>query len=154
MGLLLKRIVITVLIMAGFMVAFVVGGVVLSFVIDILPIRGHSAGVFYAIWFVAGVFCGMLGYNAAGLVLSGKGELDWSQRPGAATVGWFIIGVTLIVAVGVFLVCRTLIWTGPPSDSFFVPESQLHTITYLATIFLATLVAQRLLGPDAKRSPA
>ncbi|HLY80179.1 MAG TPA: hypothetical protein VKQ70_12430, partial [Caulobacteraceae bacterium] len=60
-----------------------IAGAIACTILDILPLKYASPALAYAIWFVFGVFCGLIAYNIAGDWSSPKGDGDWTVRPGA-----------------------------------------------------------------------
>ena len=78
-----------------FIVCLAIGdvvGVIACTIFDIAPIRGNSAALPYAIWFVLGVFAGFIALFGAGSWISGKGE-NWDLGPGAAALTtWYLFG--------------------------------------------------------------
>ena len=78
-----------------YVVVFDVIGVVVSFVLDVLPLLGKSILAFYALWFVLGVFCGLLAYNLAGALITPDAGGDWTSRAGASRTGRLVTATSL-----------------------------------------------------------
>jgi hypothetical protein len=133
-----------------YLVAFDVIGVVALFILDILPLFGKSTAAFYAAWFVAGFFCGVLSFNAAGKMMARGVDGDWSNAPDASRNAWFIMATTVVVLGLVSIPCYLLMWKlGSDSDSF-VPDSMPMTITFFVAIFLANILSKTVFLPASK----
>jgi len=102
-----------------FVVVFDVAGVAVSFVLDMLSPRRDSLLARYAIWFVLGVFCGVICYGA------GTGDERKPEAPGALVLATIVGVVASILAA-----CTLLLWrTSYVADSY-VPDSVPLTITF------------------------
>jgi hypothetical protein len=71
-------------------------GVIACFFFDVagvlpLGIGATSTLLFYAIWIVLGIFCGLLSYDAGGKVGSASGTGDWpaGKMPRGRDCWWF-----------------------------------------------------------------
>lgn len=123
-------------------------GVIACTVLDIAPIRGWSAALPYAIWFVVGVFAGLIAAHGAGVWISGKDE--WDNGPGARRLiaGIFLSALAVSVALCVFF--RTLWWSRGVDGDYYVPDSQSHTITYLVAALGGMWLVWLVSKPSAK----
>jgi hypothetical protein len=126
-----------------------VAGVVACTIFDIAPIRGNSAALPYAIWFVLGVFVGLAALFGAGSWITGKSE-TWDEGPEAAALTLRIFLSALVVAVGICLFFWRIYWSRGVAGEYYVPDSGPHTITYfvsaLGTMWLLRLASR----PSAK----
>ncbi|MBI1756796.1 MAG: hypothetical protein HYR64_06790 [Fimbriimonas ginsengisoli] len=139
------------LIVLGYLIAFDLIGVLVSSLVDVTPLRWKSPVLTYAIWFVLGVFCGLLSYNSAGSRIAAPGEGDWSTRPDARKTGLAVIAAASIVLLALALICNTLVWSGGGEGDLYVPDSRPLTIVYLATILISMVFANAaLLSPPSK----
>ncbi len=86
-----------VLIQLGYLILFDVGAVLVCLVLEILPLEGIGTALFYAVWFVAGVFCALLSYDKACGMLLKPAEGDWSGDPGSGKTGLLIILITILL---------------------------------------------------------
>ena len=134
-----------------FLVCLAIGdvvGVIACTIFDIAPIRGNSAALPYAIWFVLGVFAGFIALFGAGSWITGKGE-NWDSGPEAAalTTRIFLSAFAVAVAIGAFF--WWLYWSRGVEGEYYVPDSGPHTITYL----VSALGAMWMLRLAQKPSP-
>lgn len=131
----------------GYVIASVIAGVVASFIFDILPLRGISVPLFYTVWLVAGVFCGLLGYNAAGSMLSPKTDQDWSASPDSGKYGLVVIVLAALVIAALWIACVKFAWTGAGADDHYVPDNQAMSITYFVGMLGAMIGGHAFLRP-------
>jgi hypothetical protein len=117
-----------------YIAVFDVVGVLLCLFLDIVESSGTSAALYYAVWFVLGVFCGLLSY-------SGAKDLGAPKVFGVA-----IIFVTLIVMAGISVASYLIWWRYGVEDSYFVPDSEPLTLTFFVTILASSVLAHRTLG--------
>lgn len=145
------------LVLAGWLVVADVAGVIACTVLDILPLRGVSTALFYVVWLVLGIFCGLLAYNSAGAWATPPGPApdaaDWSGRPGARTAGTIVLvaGVALVAALVAAL--HAWYWVPDIAGDYYVPDSRTHTIVFAVAVALG-LVAGRFMMPGRSASPA
>lgn len=132
---------------------FDVVGMLIATVLDILgalPIRGHSSALYYVVWFVLGVFAGMLIYGGSGKWITGRPEAEFEQSEANRRIGPLVIAgtcVTLAILSGAFY---AIWWRYPTEPSFYVPDSMSCTLTFFISIFLATIFAHKTFGPGGK----
>ena len=74
-----------------YLVGFDLLGVLACSIFDVasvlpLKIGNTSTMLFYTVWTVDGIFCGLLGYDAGGRISSEKGPGDWTGRTGLLVV--------------------------------------------------------------------
>lgn len=122
-------------------------GVIACTILDIAPIRGWSAALPYTIWFVVGVFAGLVAAYGAGTWIAGKGE--WDSGPGARRTIAGIFVSALAVSVALCVLFWKLYWSRGVEGEYYVPDSQSHTITYL----VAALGGMWLVWLVSKPSP-
>ncbi len=118
-----------------FLLCLVVGdvaGVVACTIFDIAPIRGSSAALPYAIWFVLGAFAGFVALFGAGSWISGKGE-DWSDGPEGNKLATRIFLSALVVSLALGAFFWWLYWSHGVAGEYYVPDSGPHTIVYLVS---------------------
>ena len=124
-------------------------GVVACTIFDISMIRGNSAALPYAIWFVLGVFAGLFAMGGAGVWISDKGEKWDSGSEGAAlATGIFLSGLVVAVAIAVFF--WWLYWSRGVAGEYYVPDSGPHTITYLLAALGGMWLGRLALKPSPK----
>ena len=124
-------------------------GVVACTIFDIAPIRGNSAALPYAVWFVIGVFAGFIALYGAGSWISGKGE-KWDSGPEASalTTRIFLSAVVTAIAIGTFF--WWLYWSRGVDGEYYVPDSAPHTIVYLVSALGAMWFGRLALKPSPK----
>ena len=135
--------------MAGFLIVILIfadiAGVVMSFILDVLfslPVRGAGTSAFYAVWFVAGVFAGMLGYMYAGGVAYPRVKVDWTSVEGASATGRLVC--TVVVILVAVLAYPLYLISGDASDDYFVPDNGPLTVVFLVAFVGATFFAHYL----------
>jgi hypothetical protein len=139
-----------VLILIGTLIVFDLIGVVACFVFDVMPFRGNSSLLPFAVWFVLGVFSGFLSYNFSGKAISPKSDKDWTNLPEALRLGRFVVIVSGIALVGFCGAFYALWWQHPMEGSSFVPDSAPVTLTFLSSAFVAMVAARALFMPRSE----
>src|SRR5580698_8355378 len=134
------------------LVVFDIAGVVVCFFFDVLPLRDTSTALSYAVWFVLGAFCGLLGYNGGGSCASPNSEGDWTSRDDASKTGLLVILTTLVILPTLSIVFYRLMWQYHPESSSFVPDSEPLTLTFFVAVFAAEVFAHRTLLPEPKKN--
>lgn len=124
-------------------------GVVACTIFDIAPIRGNSAALPYAIWFVLGVFAGFIALFGAGSWISGKGE-NWDSGPEGASLATRIFLFALVTAIAVGALFWWLEWSRGVDGEYYVPDSAPHTIVYLVSALGAIWIGRVALKPSPK----
>jgi hypothetical protein len=128
----LARVVIFTLI---YLVVFDLIGVVVCFFFDVasaLPLRGNSTALFYAIWFVLGVFCGLLSYNTGTSFVA----------------GFLVVMTTAVILTALSISCYVLLWRYDVETSFYVPDNAAPTLTFFVTVLASVVLAHKSLGPE------
>ena len=124
-------------------------GVVACTIFDIAPIRGGSAALPYAIWFVLGVFVGFIALFGAGAWLSGKGE-NWSDGPDGTALATRIFLSALVISLAVGAFFWWLYWSRGVAGEYYVPDSGPHTIVYLDSALGAMWLGRVAQRPSPK----
>src|SRR5271156_1639765 len=88
-----------------------IAGAIACTLLDILPLRGASPAVAYAIWLVFGIFCGLIAYNIAGEWSSPKGEGDWTVRPGGGRIGLGVLIVSVVIVGALAALFYRIYWS-------------------------------------------
>jgi hypothetical protein len=145
LGLILKTVVALVVCLV---LADIAGALTVTF-FDILPFRFVSAALAYAIWLVAGGFCGFFAYNFAGAWSSSQvGDADWSANPGARRTGTGVLVVGLLVVAGLVWLFDVLFWRqGVASDDDYVPDSLPHSAVFFVAVAGAMALSRFVLMP-------
>lgn len=132
----------------AFLVCLALGdvvGVVVCTIFDIAPIRGNSAALPYAIWFVLGIFVGLITAFAAGTWIAGKDD-KWDEGPRAGAIATGLFLSALAVAAVLCVLFWKLYWSKGVAGEYYVPDSQSHSLTYLiaalAGMWLVRLVSK------------
>jgi hypothetical protein len=143
----------TLLVAVGCLVAADVAGAIAVTVFDILPLRGVSAALAYAIWLVFGVFCGLFIYNIAGAWSSPKGEAgDWSARQGASRIGTGVLVTSLFLVAGLAWLFYALYWSQGVAGDDYVPDSESHSIVFLVAVLGGMAVGRFALMSEPDKS--
>jgi hypothetical protein len=135
-----------------YLIAFDVVGVVVCFFFDIAPLRGKSTALFYAIWFVLGVFCGLLSYNTAGSIASPQSNVEWTNREDSGKSGLLAVLTISVVLTALSVAFYLLLWRYQPEASFFVPDTPSPTLTFFVTILASVVFAHKSLRSAPKKS--
>ena len=124
-------------------------GVIAGTIFDIAPVRGGGDGVAYAIWFVLGIFCGLIAYGTAGAWASG-GDENWTEGEGARRTGRVILatGAALLAALTLFF--HRIYWSRGVAGEYYVPDSAPHSILFALAVLGGMVFASFALGPDKK----
>ena len=124
-------------------------GVVACTIFDIAPIRGNSAALPYAIWFVLGIFVGLITAFAAGAWIAGKDD-KWDEGPRAAGIATGIFLSSLAVSVALCVLFWKLYWSQGVEGEYYVPDSQSHSLTYLVAALSGIWLVRLVSKPQAK----
>lgn len=147
----IKRLLVSIAVLLVYIVLADIAGVIAALICDILPSWITSAPLFYAIWFVDGVFCGLLSLQTAGNPMSGEGRGDWTTRHGAHKVGMIIAGLTTLILVALSILFQRILWNQPMASDHYVPDNFALTMTFFIAILGGTLFGLKLIsGPDVK----
>ncbi len=130
------------------LVVFDVVGVVACLVLDVAPLRHNSSALPYTIWFVLGIFCGLMCYHAAGYFMGKADDTDWYERMGASRTGAYIIGLTATLLSLLSAIFYALWWRHPMVGEFFVPDSASTTLTFFMTILLSMAFFRHTFAPE------
>ena len=102
-----------------------------------------DTGVYYALWFVLAVFCGMLSYSTAADIAS-------PQTPeNASKAGLLAIFATVVILATVSVGSYLIWWRYGSEDSSFVPDSEPLSVTFFVTVLASTLLAHKTLRPES-----
>ncbi len=137
----------------AFVVCLAIGdvvGVVACTIFDIAPIRGNSAALPYAIWFVLGVFAGFFAFGAAGIWASPTADDKWMEAPCAVGLATSIFLSALVTAVAIGVFFWWLYWSRGVDAEYYVPDSGPHTIIYLVSALGAIWIGRLALKPSTK----
>src|SRR5882672_3133510 len=121
------------------LVVFDVAGVVVCFIFEVVPFRRGSSLALFAIWFVLGVFCGLISFMQGGPRLLGKDEKDWTERDDAGRIGAGLVAIAAVVLGAISLVSYLIWWGGNSDGEFYVPESAAPTLTIFGSILASML---------------
>jgi len=136
----------------AFLVCLALGdlvGVVACTIFDIAPIRGNSAALPYAIWFVLGIFVGLIAAFAAGTWIAGKDD-KWDEGPRAGGIATGIFLSSLAMSVALCVLFWKLYWSQGVDGEYYVPDSQSHSLTYLAAALGGMWLVRLVSKPKAK----
>ncbi|HYD13030.1 MAG TPA: hypothetical protein VEC11_09295 [Allosphingosinicella sp.] len=124
----------------------VIIGVVACTIFDVAPIRGYSAALPYAIWFVLGVFAGLFAMAGAAAWITGKEDMGSGPAAVALATRIFLSALVLALAIGLFF--WRIWWSRGVAGEYYVPDSGPHTVTYLVSalggMWLGRLVSKPL----------
>jgi hypothetical protein len=137
-----------------YLAVFDIAGAVISFVFEVAGVvnRNISAALFYALWFVLGVFCGLLNYNTAGGFASHKSGADWTDRVDASQTGFLVCAISFLLLAGLSALFFSILWSRGAEGDPYVPDSMPLTLTFFAATAAATFVAHHVLRPSPKQA--
>jgi len=124
-------------------------GVVACTIFDIAPIRGSSAALPYAIWFVLGVFVGLIAAFAAGTWIAGRDD-KWDEGPRAGPIATGIFLSALAVSIALCVLFWTLYWAKGVEGEYYVPDSMPHSLTYLIAALIGLWLVRLVSKPQPK----
>jgi hypothetical protein len=120
-------------------------GVAASFFCDtFLSDRRSSTALFYAIWFVDGVFCGLFSYFTCDGMIS-KDKANEGQS------GLLIILTTAILLAALSLLFYRLNWRYGGGDGVYVPDNEAITLTFFVTVLASVIFTFRTMRPEPKK---
>jgi hypothetical protein len=113
------------------------GGIV-SFIFDVLGVisRAVSDPLFYVLWAVLGIFCGLFSYDSGGGILAPESKTDWRSRKDAGTIGLQVVVLETLTLIALSIPSALLI-----SDSFS------QSITFFVAVFIGMLFAHIAFRP-------
>jgi hypothetical protein len=115
-----------------------IGGIV-SFLFEAigdLSMEGFDAVIFYVLWCVLGIFCGLLGYDAGGKFASPGSVGDWTGREDAGKTGLVVMLTESVLLFALFVPCY--LW---------VSGSLSLTLTFFVTVFVSIMFGHFKLRP-------
>jgi hypothetical protein len=124
-------------------------GVVACTFFDIAPIRGKSGALLYTIWFVLGVFVGLITAFAAGTWIAGKDD-KWDEGPRAGPIATAIFLSCLAVSAGLCVFFWKIYWSQGVEGEYYVPDSQSHSLTYLVAALAGLWLVRLVSKPQPK----
>ncbi len=136
-----------------FLIVFDLIGVAMCFFFEVfVSSRQTSAALYYTIWFVLGVFCGMLSYSTSGSIASQQPEGDWTTRTDAGGTGVLVILTTAVVLAALSILFYRLTWRlSNLAESYYVPDSEALTLTFFVTILASAIFTHRISRPEPKK---
>jgi hypothetical protein len=137
--------------MIGCLVLFDVIGVAAAFIFDIAPIRGNSGALPYTIWFVLGVFCGILGYAFAGGGDPKGGGKNWADQPDSDGTSVLVLSTTFVLLAFMSLFLYISAWKSGGANDSYVPDNMGLTITFFVSLLGAMFVAHKYLRPNTTK---
>lgn len=154
MGLIIKTLLVTI----GCLIVADIVGVLANTIFDILPLRSVSGALFYTVWFVDGIFCGLFLYNYAGAWVTPKADPatrndmdDWSGLPDARRIGNGVVIVATLVIAALCWFFWKLFWEfGVGEAEYYVPDSFPHSVVFFASVMGGLLFAHYSLTPERK----
>jgi hypothetical protein len=114
-----------------------IGGIV-SFVFEYigdLSMEGIDGVIFYVLWCVLGIFCGLLSYDGGGKFASPDSPGDWTGREDARKTGLVVALTETVLLLALFLPCY--LWASSLS----------LVLTYLVTVFVSIMFGHFKLRP-------
>ena len=128
-------------------------GVAGSFLCDAFLNSWYVSGaLFYTIWFVDGVFCGLIHYSLCANIADPKkkGELmEWKDH-GQAGIITILTTAAILGALAFFFYRHD--WRYSRADSVYVPDSESLTLTFFITIVASMIFFHHAMGPIDKKS--
>jgi len=133
-------------------IAAVIAGVAACFVMDVLPSRNDSPALVYVIWFVLGIFAGLIHFGTAMSAIKGKdGPTDWASREEGLRFGRWILAITAAYLAIISSVSYPLFWSGGGSGEWLflvVPDHMGASLTFFAALMTGAAFVHRLYLPE------
>ena len=129
----------TILFLAVWLIVFDVIGVVACVIFDVVPFRGSSGALPYAIWFVLGIFAGGITVMSAGERPAGAEDSDWTDDADAPKKAAIVFLTSLVLLGALAAFFNRIYWSRGVEGEYFVPDSMPHTITYFVSILCPML---------------
>lgn len=124
-------------------------GVIACVFFDVMPIRGSDFSLLpYTIWFVLGIFVGVIAQGWAGSWLSPKGD-NWMHGPEAAAIAMRVTLFSALILAALSAFFWWLYWSRNVAGEYFVPDSMSHSLTY----FLSALGAMAFFAYSLRSDP-
>jgi hypothetical protein len=131
-----------------------IAGVIVLTVIEVIGLAFNSAALAYAVWFVVGAFAGLFSYNLAGAWCAGPtgNGKDWTGLPTAGPTGSIVMLTQIALVLGLGCLFYLTIWSHRVAGEYYVPDSMTHSLTYVAAVLGAIVLARFVLmpTPDAR----
>lgn len=139
-----------------YLVVFDLTGVVACSFFDIasvlpLKIGATSTALFYTIWIVLGIFCGLLSYDAGGKIGSASGPGDWTSREGAGRTGLLVVWIECMMVAAASILCCLFLWPRDLASGFSVPDNVFPTLSFFVAIVASAVLAHTRLRPAPER---
>jgi hypothetical protein len=132
-------------------IAAVVAGVGACFVLDVLPSRDASPALVYVIWFVLGIFAGLIHFGTAMSAIKGKdGPTDWASREEGLKFGRWILGITAAYLGLIAAMSYPLFWSGSSSGEWLflvVPDHMGASLTFFIALMAGAAFVHHLYLP-------
>jgi hypothetical protein len=120
----------TIMFLAVWLIVFDVIGVIACVIFDVVPFRGSSGALPYAIWFVLGIFAGSITVMSAGE----RREEETRTGRTCGRTRKAVSFLTSLAMLGALPPSSTTFIGAGASREYFVPDSAPHTITYFVSI--------------------
>ena len=133
----------------GYLVGIDVIAVIACLVTEILSI-GFII-LYGTIWLVAGIFCGLLAYNAAASSVSTYEEGDWTGGPDASKAGLIALAMGISIIVALSMIFYRLFWQGSSSENVYVPDSMAMSLIFFISIVLSMVFGHTLFRPKPSK---
>lgn len=147
----MARFIKAILFILGCLVGFDIAGAIVCFIVEVLGFEFKA--LYFTIWFVAGVFCGLIAYDMAGRVLSNKPEdkVDWSNTSESGRIGITVLIITALTLVALSVLFKKIFWVGSPIEGGYSPDGMAMTLTYFITIVGAMVLGHFVFRPGASK---
>jgi hypothetical protein len=116
-----------------------------------LKIGATSTLLFYTVWIVLGIFCGLLSYDAGGKLGSASGPGDWTSREGAGRTGLLVVWIESAILAAGAIVCCLFLWSHDSSSGFFVPDNAGLTLVFFVAIAASVVLAHTQFRPAPEK---
>ncbi len=130
---------------------FDIAGAIVCFIVEVLGFEFKA--LYFTIWFVAGVFCGLIAYDMAGRAMSNRleGGEDWSNTPDSGRIGISVLAITALILIALCVLFKKIFWVGSPMEGGYAPDSMAMTLTYFIAILGAMVLGHFIFRPGANK---
>ena len=137
----------SVAVLAGGLIVGDIAGVIALTLVDIIGLLFPALS--YVVWFVFGVFVGLLSFTMAGAWSSrpaGEGT-DWTGLPSAKQTGTIVLVAQIALVLALCWLFDWLYWSQDVAGEYYVPDSMVHSLIYVVAVVGAIVLARFALMP-------
>lgn len=134
-------------VLAGGLIVGDIAGMIALTLVDIIGLLFPAFA--YVVWFVFGVFVGLLSFNLAGAWSSRPAAegADWTGLPSARQTGTIVLVAQVALVLALCWLFNWLYWSRDVAGEYYVPDSMVHSLIYVVAVAGAIVLARFMLMP-------